>query len=144
MSNECRIVHLIEEVGRFIHNNHCDIKKVGVLGTTGTLVAKIYPILLQQYNIEVIEPSQEIQSMFIQPSIYNEEYGIKAFSNPINKKARSDLITAATYLSRKGAQAIILGCTEIPLAIQTEVIENSLVIDATKILAQALIRESSN
>ena len=34
--------------------------------------------------------------------------------------------------------------TEISLAIQTEVIENSLVIDATKILAQALIRESSN
>ena len=76
-------------------------KKVGVLGTTGTLVAKIYPILLQQYNIEVIEPSQEIQSMFIQPSIYNEEYGIKAFSNPINKKARSDLITAATHSVKK-------------------------------------------
>jgi len=49
---------------------------------------------------------------------------------------------AATYLSRKGAQAVILGCTEIPLAIQYEKIENSLIIDATTVLASALIRES--
>nr|WP_252732624.1 hypothetical protein [Cellulophaga baltica] len=49
---------------------------------------------------------------------------------------------AATYLSRKGAEAVILGCTEIPLAIQYQKIENSLIIDATTVLAKALIRES--
>ncbi|WP_249037445.1 hypothetical protein [Lacinutrix venerupis] len=49
---------------------------------------------------------------------------------------------AATYLSRKGAQAVILGCTEIPLAIQYDKIEDSLIIDATTVLARALIRES--
>ena len=49
---------------------------------------------------------------------------------------------AATYLSRKGAEAVILGCTEIPLAIQYEKVENSLIIDATTVLATALIRES--
>lgn len=138
----CTLVNLIEEVGDFLSTNHPKIRKVGVLGTTGTILAKVYPEILSKHNIEVIQPSEEIQNLFVHPSIYDVNYGIKAFSNPVNIKAKEDLSMAATYLSRKGAQAIILGCTEIPLAIQYEEIENSLIIDATAILAKALIRES--
>ena len=47
------------------------------------------------------------------------------------------------YLLRKGAEAIILGCTEIPLAIHQTNIENSLIIDATEILAKSLIAASN-
>ena len=115
---------------------------MGVLGTTGTILAKVYPEVLARYNIEVIQPSEDIQDLFVHPSIYDVEYGIKAFSNPVNKKAVENLSMAATYLSRKGAEAVILGCTEIPLAIQYEKIEDSLIIDATTVLASALIRES--
>ena len=138
----CEIIHLIEEVGRFLNQYHKNIKNVGILGTTGTILSKIYPQILQTYNINVIEPSREIQDMFVHPSIYSKTYGIKAFSNPVHSKAANDLLTAATYLSRKGAQAIILGCTEMPLAIKQNQIENSLIIDATKILAKALVRAS--
>ena len=60
----------------------------------------------------------------------------------MNTKAINDLITVGTYLSRKGAEAIILGCTEIPLAIHQNKIENSLIIDATEVLAKALIKAS--
>lgn len=140
----CLLVHLIEEVGLYLRENHPAINRVGILGTTGTLSAKIYPEVLGKYKIDVIEPSEEIQSIFVHPAIYDKDYGIKAFSNPVNQKARNDLLTAATTLSRKGAQAIILGCTEIPLAITEEKVENSLIIDATSILASALIRESRN
>ncbi len=139
----CTIVHLIEEVGLYLSKSHPTIRKVGVLGTTGTISARVYPEVLNKYQIEVIEPSEEIQEMFVHPSIYDSNYGIKAFSNPVNLKAKENLIMAATYLSRKGAEAIILGCTEIPLAIQEHKIENSLIIDATSVLAAALIREST-
>lgn len=140
--DSCTIVHLIEEVGKYLSVNHPTIKNVGVLGTTGTISAKVYPAILNKYGIKVIEPSGEIQDMFVHPSIYDIDYGIKAFSNPVNHKAKENLVMAATYLSRKGAEAIILGCTEIPLAIQEEKIENSLIIDATSILAAALIKAS--
>lgn len=138
----CNLIHLIEEVGVHLSMHHPTIKNVGILGTTGTISAKVYPEVLNKYGINVIEPSQEIQDMFVHPSIYDINYGIKAFSNPVNLKAKENLIMAATYLSRKGAEAIILGCTEIPLAIQEEKIENSLIIDATSILAAALIKAS--
>ncbi|WP_339708285.1 amino acid racemase [uncultured Kriegella sp.] len=138
----CVLVNLIEEVGLHISTKHPEITKVGVLGTTGTILAKVYPEVLSRYNIEVIQPSEDIQDLFVHPSIYDTSYGIKAFSNPVNNKAKENLSMAATYLSRKGAQAVILGCTEIPLAIQYEKIEDSLIIDATTVLARALIRES--
>lgn len=138
----CILINLIEEVGLHLSTEYPEIKKVGVLGTTGTILAKVYPEILSKHGIEVIQPSEEIQNLFVHPSIYDATYGIKAFSNPVNIKATENLNMAATYLSRKGAQAIILGCTEIPLAIQYQEIENSLIIDATAVLAKALIRES--
>ena len=139
---DCKLVHLVEEVALFIRTTYPNLRNIGVLGTTGTLTSKIYPEIFSKYNLKVIEPSKEIQSMFVHPSIYDKDYGIKSVSNPVNLKAKQDLITAATYLSRKGADAIVLGCTEIPLAITEEQIENSIIVDATSVLAKALIRES--
>ncbi|WP_324027278.1 aspartate/glutamate racemase family protein [Maribacter sp. BPC-D8] len=138
----CILVNLIEEVGLYISEKHPEITSLGVLGTTGTILAKVYPEVLAKYNIEVIQQSDDIQELFVHQSIYDTSYGIKAFSNPVNQKAKENLSMAATYISRKGAQAVILGCTEIPLAIQYEKIEESLIIDATTVLARALIRES--
>ena len=133
---------MVEESGQFISNKHPQIKKVGVLATSGTVASKIYSSILAKYDIEVVYPTEEIQSVFVHPAIYDPGYGIKAFSNPIKKIAKTNLETAAIYLSRKGVQAVILGCTEIPLAITSAKIENSLIIDATSVLASALIRES--
>lgn len=140
----CKIVHLVEEVGKYMNENYPEIKKVGVLGTTGTFVANVYPTVLSKYGIEAIHPSEEIQKLFVHPAVYDEDYGIKAHSNPVKDKARNDLLMAASYLARKGVDAIILGCTEIPLAIHEIQIEDSIVIDATEVLAKALIRESTN
>ena len=122
-------------------------KMIGIVGGVGCyasidLIRKVYPNVLQKYGIEVIQPSQKIQSQFVHPSIYDKHYGIKAVSSPVTEKAKNDLITAASYFSRKGADAIILGCTEISLAITESKIENSVIIDACSILATALIRES--
>lgn len=141
--NTIQLVHLIEEVGKYITKNHPDMKKVGVLSTNGTFIANVYPTILAEFGIEAIHPSEEIQKMFVHPAIYAHEYGIKAFSNPVTEKAKKDLLMAASYLSRKGVEAVILGCTEIPLAINEIKIEESIVIDATEVLAKALIREST-
>ncbi|MDF1547439.1 MAG: amino acid racemase [Bacteroidales bacterium] len=138
----CKLVHLVEEVGKYINENFPTIKRVGVLGTTGTFIANVYPEVLAKYGIEAIHPSEEIQKLFVHPAVYDLDYGIKAHSNPVKDKARNDLLMAASYLARKGVEAIILGCTEIPLAIHEIQIENSMVIDGTEVLAKALIRES--
>ena len=46
------------------------------------------------------------------------------------------------YLIIEGVEAIILGCTEIPLALSDDQIKGVPLIDATKVLALALILEA--
>jgi aspartate racemase len=137
----CTIVHMIDEVASHIKTNFPQITKVGVLATNGTYLTNIYPITCSKYGIDVIQPSMEMQTSFIHPAIYDRHYGIKAFSNPVTKMAKRHLMLGARYLERMGAEAIVLGCTEIPLAINQSSI-NSIVIDSTSVLAKALIRKS--
>jgi len=138
-----KLLHIAEETGRYLTQNHPAIKKIGVLGTNGTFLSRIYPKTLFNYNIEAIYPQEEIQKKLVHPAVYNLEYGIKAFSSPVNEKARTNLMAAARHLLEQGVEAIVLACTEIPLAIQEREIENTFVIDATEVLAMALIREST-
>ncbi len=137
------LVHLIEEVAKLMVHQYPQVTEVGVLGTVGTVNSQVYTQVMNRYGINVIQPPEDIQSLFVSPAIYDKDYGIKSHSSPVQVRARNDLLLASRFLSRKGAQAIILGCTEIPLAITEEQLETSIVIDATKVLAQAMVRAAN-
>ncbi len=81
---------------------------------------------------------------FVHPTIYNREYGIKSQSNPVHPRAVENLMKGAASLKEKGAQALILGCTEIPLAIPQKEVDSLTTIDPTNILARALIKNFSS
>jgi aspartate racemase len=137
-----RLLHLIEEVCLYISENHPEIRKVGILGTNGTFMSELYTGPLSGYQKSAIYPEERIQKELVHPAIYNRGYGIKAFSNPVTDRARKDLLEAASSLVRRGAEAIVLGCSEIPLAIHETVIDQCIVIDSMSVLAQALINTS--
>ncbi len=137
-----KLLHIVEVTGRFFKKNYPEIKKVGILSTNGTYTTQIYPKVLAKFGVNAFHPSKEFQEKLVHPAIYNTKYGVKAFSNPVKKKAIKKLMKAAKYLINQGAEAIILACTEIPLAIRKKTIEDVMVIDATEVLAKALIRES--
>lgn len=134
-----RLLHMIEEVVRFIRRRFPTIETVGVLSTTGTNAAGVYPHYLQQEGLRVLQPDEELQH-HIHAAIYDTEYGIKARSNPVTEKARDRLLGGILSLQREGAQAIILGCTEIPLAIDDTMVGETPLIDPTLVLARALVR----
>ena len=67
---------------------------------------------------------------------------IKAQSIDIHPQALENLVTSARIIKKLGADALILGCTELPLAIPNPTFEGLHVIDPTRILARALIRET--
>lgn len=136
------LIHMIEEVGDYLNTHYPQIDKVGLLATNGTVFSKVYPDILKSYDLEVITPSEEVQHTLVHDSIFNFDYGIKAFSNPVNLIATENLMRAARHLIEKGGDAIILGCTEIPLAINNDKIDDCIVIDPTTILAAALIKAS--
>jgi len=134
------IVNLIESVTAHILTDYPQVKKVGILGTTGTIAANVYKDALAEKGIEAIHPSHEVQKTYVMDAIYAKDFGIKAHSNPVSKRATSYLLLALDELIAKGAQIIILGCTEIPLAITRDNYKGYPCIDATKVLAQQLVK----
>ena len=137
-----KLIHMIEEVGRHISSDYPEIRKAGILGTNGTYLSKVYTDVLSAYNIEVLYPEESMQKSLVHPAIYDKNYGIKAFSDPVTDRSRHDLLEVASSLVSRGSEAIILGCSEIPLAIHETKIEQSIVIDSVAILAKALISNS--
>jgi aspartate racemase len=137
-----KLLNMIEEVGRYISTSYPEIRKAGIMATNGTYLSKAYTDALSTFNIDAIYPEEDMQRSLVHPAIYDESYGIKAFSDPVTDRSRHDLMEVASSLVRQGSEAIVLGCTEIPLAITESSIEQSIVIDSVSILAQALITNS--
>ena len=134
-----KVLHMIYETVSFIASTFPDITRVGVLSTTGTYLSGVYNLALGLKDYEVLLPTMEIQETIIHPAIYDPVYGIKAVANPVHPMARESLLKGFSYLKKQGAQAVILGCTEIPIAIPEPEVEDMVTIDPTLVLARALI-----
>ncbi|UCC39641.1 MAG: aspartate/glutamate racemase family protein [Candidatus Aminicenantes bacterium] len=109
------------------------LKKVGLLGTRFTMEEDFYRIRLQEkHGLEVIIPD-EGERQTIHSILYSELCmgEIKEISKEIFQKIIENLVA-------KGAEGVILGCTEIPLLVKQEDYEIPL-FDTTTIHARAAV-----
>ena len=136
---QIKLLHMVRETVTFIKANAGDIGKVGVLSTTGTYNSGVYREALVAEGFEVIIPTPAMQDQLIHPAIYDPEFGIKTQSNPVDTRAIDNLQKGVDYLVEEGAQALILGCTEIPLVKGDLELGSIRTVDPTEILARALI-----
>ncbi len=131
------LLHLIEEVGKFILAQFPEFKKIGILGTSGTYKTKQYN-RIEKFGLEVINVSEtEVEE--VHQSIYHPVYGIKSDPEKISPESMDILKRAFHSLMDKGAQVIVLGCTELPLAYPDKYFNGIPLIDTTLVLARALI-----
>lgn len=122
-------VSMIEEVVQEVQK---DKKiKVGIIGTPSTLRYGLYQNELQKYNIQFIIPTA-LEMSVLERIIRNVIRG----KNSI-KDAR-DLVRIADALKKKGAEGIILGCTELPLVFPEKY--SLSVYNSVEILVIALLR----
>jgi len=133
-----KLLNLVEETANYIIETQGNIA-VGVLSTTGTKNTGLYRNILQENKLQVIEPDDKLQES-VHAAIYDEKYGIKAISSPVTNRARQELIAAIVELKHEGAQAVVLGCTELPLALPDKENSGLPLIDPNRILARALIK----
>lgn len=88
------------------------INRIGLLGTRFTMEQDFYKSRLQARGIDVLIPDDNERAV-IHEVIYSELcLGI------INKSSRARYLDIVARLAERGAQGIILGCTEIALLIQ--------------------------
>lgn len=136
------LLHMIEEVGRFLRENLPEVKKIGVLSTTGTYQVGVYVDVLGTLGFTAVLPPFPLQTEKIHPAIYDPIYGIKACGFA-TLQAQENLREGSAALKAAEAEAIILGCTELPLAFSEPIAAGLPLIDPTLILARALIREAN-
>ncbi|MCF7953688.1 MAG: aspartate/glutamate racemase family protein, partial [Spirochaetales bacterium] len=96
--------------------------------------------LLDHEGIETIEIPEELQNR-LHLDIYHKKWGIKALSSA-NDRVKKDMEGFAEMLIEKGAEGIIMGCTEIPLAFSLDSFLGVPLIDPMTALARGLIREA--
>ena len=132
-----RFVHMIDAVVRHVRQRCGEGARVGILSTLATLETRLYQDSLERAGLEALHPAPDGCAR-VQEAISNREYGIKA-RNPVTERARADLLDEARRLAGN-ADAIILGCTEIPLALPEKELGGVPLIDATDILARELVR----
>ncbi len=90
-------------------------KKIGLLGTIFTMKGEFFKTPFIAHGIEVVIPSDD-EMVLVNDRIANElELGI------VKEESRCELIDVIEKMkSRGGIEAVILGCTELPLALNSE------------------------
>jgi aspartate racemase len=107
-------------------------KSVGLLATTGTVSTGLYQKKLEARGIQCITPPTDKQHL-IDDMIYQ---GVKANNENYDTRAVKELLAE---MQNAGAEAFILGCTEVPVAVSMYKLQGEF-IDATDELAKAAIK----
>ena len=103
------IINMPKEVFKFTKKNCKKASKVGLLATEGTLKTRVYKNIFEK-DYELIEPSQKLQISSVNKAIKCVKMG--------NVKAAAKAIKPAiNSLIKMKCKKIILGCTELPIAI---------------------------
>lgn len=88
------------------------IKTVGLLGTAFTMEQEFYKErLIERYNINVIVPGEKDRAV-IHNVIYNE-----LCMGSVLDRSKAEYLRIIDLLASQGAEAVILGCTEIGMLI---------------------------
>lgn len=136
-----RLIDMIHETMEFLSVNHPEADSIGLMTTEGSYKFGVYTEMLEKNGYRVILPDRDRRKR-IHEAIYDSEKGVKALSRPVTAWACNNLCESIKEISSQGADCVILGCTEISLAVSSEQFDSIELIDPTLILARALIRET--
>jgi len=138
------ILNMIQETVDNISVSYPSCKKIGILCTNGTKDTYLYDNYFdKQQNKEIIYLDGKWQTQ-LSSAIYNLEWGLKVKNNPIDNKVTDILHNCVKYLIEKHVDVIILGCSELPLALPaTESYQNTGIplIDPVEVLAKKMINK---
>jgi len=125
------LLHIADATGEKLKTD--GVKQVGLLGTAFTMAERFYSShLTDKFNLNVLTPTTDEQTV-IHDIIYNE-----LCKGVVSEASRNCYIEIINNLQQQGAEAVILGCTEISLLISQT--DTSLPLyDTTQIHAEAAV-----
>jgi len=135
------IISMPKEVWIHARNNCKKNSKIGILATEGTLKTNIYNKFFNK-NFNLISPKKPIQ-------IKNVNKAIKYVKMGKIKDAERAIKPAVNYLIQMKCKKIILGCTELPIAIFAfksfkKIKKSKIFLDPNLILANVSMKKYNN
>ncbi len=129
------ILHIVDAAIADLERQGVGPGPVGVMGTAATLAMRLYQDPLTARGWPCLEPSADEMDRLVSPAIADVKANRVA-------DAYAPLAEAVGLLRDRGARAVVLGCTEIPLGIQAGPWETLgvPVVDTVDALARAAIR----
>lgn len=141
LHEQLEFVHMVNatvaHVAHVAHAADARPRKVGVLSTTGTRSVGLYERALAAAGLDILQVPEEEQR-HLHEAIYNLQWGLKAVSPPDPRAVRC-VEHYAAMLTDARADALILACTELPLALTTRQFRGVPVIDPVQVLATQLV-----
>jgi aspartate racemase len=123
-------LHIGDEVAKEAEKN--GYSKLGILGTKFLMEGPVYPEIMKGRNIGFRIPDLE-KRIKINDIIFKE-----LVNGIINEGSKRYFLNVVDDLKSEGCDAVVLGCTEIPLIVLPG--DSSLsVLDSTRILARAAV-----
>lgn len=135
LAAECHVplFHIVRASADQVRRKNPDARTVGVLSTLGTHQAGIYTRTLQDMGFNVASPTEYEFESLISP-------GIACIKANRLTEVEQALEAAAGALRARGADIIILGCTEIPLGMQNHIRQHpALFVDSSEALALTVV-----
>ena len=129
-------LHIIDETVKELGRRLPGIRDIGVLATSGAMKAGIYQKSCGKFGMKVLDLPEALQDQ-MQEAIMNHEYGFKYAGR--TDRCVNDTVGVASYLIDHGAEALVMGCTEIPLIIG-DISFSVPLVDPNDIIAKAAVR----
>lgn len=107
--------------------------RIGILSTLGTHSSGLFQESLAEFELQFLDPTGRRR-------LHQAIYRIKAESSSLPEGAVDTIRRSAAELIHRGAEVVILGCTELPLALPQESLEGVPLLDPMAALSQELIR----
>jgi aspartate racemase len=128
------LMNLVEEAVAAVGKLRPKVRTVGLLATTGTVRSRTVHDVFERAGIAVLMPAGRDQQR-VMSAIYGRR-GVKA--GVTSGPPRETVVKAALELVSRGAQAVVAGCTEVPLVLCRGDIPVPLV-DPLRIAARAAV-----
>ena len=126
-------LHIADQVARAAVDR--GFTRLGLTGTRYLMEGPVYPVVLQRYGISSVTPSSADRER-INAIIFDQ-----LVAGAFPEESRLYLNGVIERLKHDGCQAVILGCTELPLIVRPDDAPLP-TLDSTRLLARAALRRA--
>jgi aspartate racemase len=128
------IIHIVDSIADELRALQLENATIGIMGTQGTIEYGIYQSRLEQQGWKCIVPDRAEMDFFVQPAIDLIKADKIVESQVLLMKVIHSLID-------RGAKAIVLGCTELPLSIDITSEEGIPIVNSIDSLVRSVLKK---